>query len=94
MRRSHASAIACPAPAAAPFTIAIVGLGISCSSREISIRARRRATSSSELRGTVSSAMRLTSPPAQNARPAPVSTIDADRGIGREARQRLQAGRP
>src|ERR1700752_1965243 len=75
MRMSQASAMARPAPAAAPFTIAMVGFGISCSSREISIRPRSRATSSSELRGTVSSAMRFTSPPAQNARPAPVRTI-------------------
>src|ERR1700752_1923791 len=75
MRMSQASAMARPAPAAGPFTIAMVGFGISCSSREISIRPRSRATSSSELRGTVSSAMRFTSPPAQNARPAPVRTI-------------------
>ena len=74
MRRSQASASAMPAPAAGPLTMAIVGFGISCSSREISIRPRNSATACSTLTSAGRSAMFLTSPPAQKARPAPVRT--------------------
>src|SRR2546422_318506 len=55
----------------------MVGLGISCSSRDTSILLRRPCAFSSRLVSADSrpSAIALTSPPAQNPRPAPVSTI-------------------
>ena len=39
---SHAIASESPAPAAGPRTIAIVGLGISCSQRDVSMRGAQR----------------------------------------------------
>src|SRR6516165_6692585 len=72
-RRSHARASASPAPAAGPLIIAIVGFGSSCKMRDTSIRERRCAVASAAFRRSpLSSAMLLTSPPAQKARPAPV----------------------
>src|SRR5271165_6007868 len=50
----------------------MVGFSISWRRRAISMRPRRRSTASSTLCAGVPSAMFLTSPPAQNARPAPV----------------------
>src|SRR5262245_23725676 len=72
-----------PAPAAAPRTMAMLGLGISCSQREVSIRDRKADAFSSRLLPEVSrpSAMALTSPPAQNARPAPVRTTTPTSGL-------------
>src|SRR3990170_3886378 len=73
MRMSQARARLRPAPAAGPLIMAIVGLGISCSSREASSLRRRRVTGSSC--GSVSpEAMPAISPPAQKPRPAPVRT--------------------
>src|SRR6266849_1272047 len=82
MRRSQAMARDSPAPAAAPRTMAMVGLGISCSHREVSIFARRPCALSSIVSPPNSrpSAMALTSPPAQKPRPAPVSTTTPTSG--------------
>src|SRR5712691_6836935 len=82
MRRSQAMASDSPAPAAAPRTMAMVGLGISCSHREVSIFARRPCALSSIVSPPNSrpSAMALTSPPAQKPRPAPVSTTTPTSG--------------
>ena len=41
MPASYQPSASAPAPAAAPFTIAIVGLGISCNNRDTSMRPRR-----------------------------------------------------
>ena len=86
-RRSHASARLRPAPTAWPLTIAIVGLGIVCSTKLVRRCASRRpATPRAKLdagddasppllrMASRPAAMPLTSPPAQNARPAPVNT--------------------
>jgi hypothetical protein len=59
MCRSQASASDRPAPAAGPFTMAIVGLGISCNSRDTSILPRKWVTASSTLRSLEPSAMLL-----------------------------------
>ena len=77
MRRSQAIASERPAPAAAPRTMAIVGLGSSCSQRETSICERSAWAFSSSVVPPNSrpSAMALTSPPAQKPRPAPVRTM-------------------
>ena len=76
MRRSQASARDKPAPAAAPGMAASVGLGISCSSRAVSIDRRNARTlpSSPVSANSAPSAIAFTSPPAQKAPPAPVST--------------------
>src|SRR5437667_7924759 len=64
-----------PAPTTAPFTAAIVTFGISASSRESSCPARCRSTRCSKVRPSLApEPMAETSPPAQNARPAPVTT--------------------
>src|SRR3989442_10185902 len=91
MRRSQAMARDSPAPAAAPRTMAMVGLGISCSHREVSIFARRPCALSSIVSPPNSrpSAMALTSPPAQKPRPAPVSTTTPTSGS--EARRSREA---
>ena len=80
MRRSQASAKEKPAPAAGPFTMAMVGFGISCNKREISILPRKRCTASSMPNWVAPSAILLTSPPAQKPRPAPVNTTTAISG--------------
>ncbi len=72
MRMSQARAMLSPAPAAGPFTMAMVGLGISCSSRDVSSRCRRRVTGLSSDSASPE-AMPPMSPPAQKARPAPVT---------------------
>ena len=72
-RRSAASAREKPAPAAAPFTTAMVGLGISASRREVSSKRRSWAALASGSRASPAPMPRR-SPPEQKARPAPVST--------------------
>ena len=86
---SHASASDRPAPTACPLIAAIVGFGMLCSIRLVarcdarrpstlaySIDAGERSPLSLLPRERMSrpAAMPFTSPPAQNARPAPVST--------------------
>src|SRR5256885_8816611 len=71
MRRSQASAIEAPAPAAAPSTCATTGFGISCKIRETSMPRRRFAILASNANGARPSAIDLTSPPTQNVPPAP-----------------------
>ena len=71
MRRSQASAIESPAPAAAPSTCATTGFGISCKIRETSMPRRRFAILASNANGARPSAIDLTSPPTQNVPPAP-----------------------
>ena len=68
---SHAIARESPAPAAGPRTIAIVGFGISCSQRDVSIAARSAWAFSSMVwpPSSLPSAIALTSPPAQEAAP-------------------------
>src|SRR5271169_2641459 len=74
MRRSQASASDSPAPAAAPSIAAIVGLRISCSRRAASILPRKSAIRSSvSVVSLPRAAIAFTSPPTQNAPPAPVS---------------------
>ncbi len=73
MRRSQASAIESPAPAAAPSTWATTGFGISCKMRETSMPRRRFAIFASNANGARPSAIDLTSPPTQNVPPAPFS---------------------
>ena len=88
---SQERAIESPAPAAAPRTAAMAGFDASCSRREISIRSRSDCARSSMV--PVTSRLRaiaFTSPPAENARPAPVTTMQADRGVARQARHRLE----
>src|SRR6266705_3026756 len=64
-----------PAPTTAPFTAAIVPFGISASSRESSCPARCRSTRCSKVRPSLAAEPMVdTSPPAQNARPAPVTS--------------------
>ena len=76
IRMSQASASDMPAPAATPFHMAMVGLGISCSRREHSMRLRSSSTPSSKLRiGRWPAARAFMSPPAEKPRPAPVSTM-------------------
>ena len=73
MRKSQASASDNPAPAAAPSIAAMVGLGISCSRRLTSIRSRKTLICSSSVPVLLrASFIAFTSPPAQNAPPAPV----------------------
>ena len=68
--RSQASARLAPAPAAAPFTAASVGMGQSCSRRNSgSYSSRRTASRSRSARGVSDRSC-----PEQKARPAPVST--------------------
>ena len=75
-RMSQPSARFIPAPAAAPFTAAITGLGASRIAS--STRSRRGATLSSSgragARPSLVSFIALTSPPAQKPLPAPVTT--------------------
>src|SRR5262245_50297582 len=75
MRRSQASAIERPAPAADPAIMATVGLRMSCSSRDTSTRWR---SNSKRLSGVslrpAPDAIALTSPPTQNVPPAPLSS--------------------
>ncbi len=82
MRMSQAIASESPAPAAGPRIIAMVGLGISCSQREVSMRERSACARSSIVwpPSSLPSAMALTSPPAQKPRPAPVSTTTPTAG--------------
>ena len=73
---SQARARFMPAPAAAPFTAAINGLGESRMSS--TVRSREGATRSRSGRArpaALASCMALTSPPAQKPLPAPVMTI-------------------
>ena len=75
MRKSHASASDRPAPATAPRTAAMVGLGSTCSRRDASMRRRSERTRCSVLISRpLPSAMSLTSPPTQNAGPSPRSS--------------------
>jgi hypothetical protein len=78
VNHGQASASDNPAPAAGPGITASVGFAISCSKRLTSIRLRRSCTLSSKAATLCvpedTAANRLTSPPAQNARPAPVNT--------------------
>src|SRR5712692_9189895 len=74
MRRSHASARFIPAPAAGPLTAASTGLVISAMASTASFPARKRPSSSWPASRVRASRSRARSPPAQNARPAPVST--------------------
>ena len=70
---SQERVILSPAPTAAPLIMAMVGLGISCRSRDASCRCR--TWFKSRLSPDVSLvAMAAISPPAQKARPAPVMT--------------------
>ena len=90
MRRSQANASDIPAPAATPFSIAIVGFGISCSSRDASIDTRSVSVRCSGVSGEPSAATRActrTSPPAQNAPPSAGDHHTADRIIHRTRRQ-------
>src|SRR6476619_7623540 len=73
MRRSQASAIESPAPAAAPSTCATTGFGISCRMRETSMPRRRFAIFASNANGARPSAIDFTSPPTQNVPAAPFS---------------------
>jgi hypothetical protein len=88
MRRSQASAIDMPAPARGPRTMAMVGLGISCSSLEISIFSRSALALPwiESSANSLPSAMDLTSPPAQKPRPAPVITTQRTSGSAAKAR--------
>ena len=96
MRMSQASAIARPAPAAAPGSAAIVGLRTPTSApvrrrwRSIMPAARSSALSDFWL---LLSPIPLTSPPAQNAVPAPVISSAPTRGSSpRSWIIRLRAG--
>src|SRR3977135_1503258 len=71
MRRSQASAIESPAPAAAPSTCATTGFGISWRMRETSMPRRRLAILASNGSGARPSAIDFTSPPTQKVPPAP-----------------------
>ena len=75
IRRSQASARFKPAPAAGPLTAAMDGNGsatsLSIAARPASIRGR---SASAPAPRCLSAAMWWTSPPAENARPAPVTT--------------------
>ena len=97
IRRSQASASARPPPAAAPGSDAIVGLGIVNSLPDVArwlIRWRWIAPSI-VLSPTVPSplaAMALTSPPPQNAPPAPVSTMHRTAGSSSARGERVGEG--
>ena len=73
-RKSAASAITAPAPAAIPCTAAIIGTGQSRISRMTSPLIRVKASSSSGAMASVAPMISLTSPPEQNARPFPRMT--------------------
>ena len=97
MRRSHASAIDMPAPAAAPGNAAIVGLARS-NSRSVSVSwpcCRRRTASSSVGRGASVGAARRTSAHSRHVaagteRPTRAGDHDAaHRGVGLDGQQRL-----
>jgi hypothetical protein len=72
-RRSQASAIERPAPAAAPSSCATTGFDISCRIRETSIARRRLVILASNGIGVRPSAIDFTSPPTQKVPPAPLS---------------------
>src|SRR4051794_8257213 len=95
-RRSQARARAMPPPAAAPGRAAMVGLGISHSLPDVARCERRwRWMAASKLVvGPASwlAAMPFTSPPAQNAPPAPVSTMQpTSSSVSMSARTRAMA---
>ena len=81
---SQAKASDKPAPAAGPGITASVGLGISCSQRLTSMRARKSVTLWSKVNVTGAPAAFLakpfTSPPEQKAWPVPVSTTSRTAG--------------
>ena len=72
MRKSHASAIFIPPPAAAPLMLAITGLVIVAIARMISLPASSSAFNSEVALRLRASCSIFRSPPAQNARPSPV----------------------
>ena len=78
MRKSQASAIPKPAPAAAPGKDAIVGLGILYKRPEVArwyMRCRLMASSTVTVRApSLRAAIAFTSPPAQKPLPPPVTT--------------------
>ncbi len=73
-RKSAASAITAPAPAAIPCTTAMTGMGHSRMFRMTSPLIRVKASSSSWPIRSVAPMISLTSPPEQNARPSPRTT--------------------
>ena len=73
-RKSAASAITAPAPAAIPWSAAMMGTGHSRMPRMTSPVIRVKASSWSWPIRRVAPMISLTSPPEQNARPAPRST--------------------
>ena len=93
-RRSQASAIDRPAPAAAPSSCATTGFGIWCRMRETSMPWRRFAILASNGSGARPSAIDLTSPPTQKVPPAPlISTARTSWFVGRAPRRLDQAAR-
>ena len=73
IRRSAASAITAPAPAAMPFTAAMIGSGHSRIPWTTAPVIRVNSSSPSASRERSGPMMSFTSPPEQNARPAPVT---------------------
>ena len=71
---SAANATFIPAPAAGPFTAAITGCGIMRMRSIAPIPARRMGSNCFESRASLPLPIEARSPPAQKARPAPVST--------------------
>ncbi len=69
---SQNSAIVAPSPAAAPFTLAMIGFSRSRSEKTISFASATIVSNKAGL--SMASCIQGMSPPAENARPAPVST--------------------
>ena len=106
MRKSQAAASAVAAPTQAPRTMAIVGLGMPCSSSGPSLARRVRSaelsmsfqmgssfhfTHCGSLRSIASNS--LMSPPAQKALPAPVRTTTRTSGAAADSRRRSLSSR-
>src|SRR5207249_10901909 len=83
-----------PAPTAAPFTAAMVTFGISASSRDSSCPIRCRSTRCSKVRASrAAEPIAETSPPAQKARPTPVTSTAPTSGSSAQRRRRSEERR-
>ena len=92
--RSHPSARLHPAPAATPFTAAIVGNGSSCSRSAARPTMRIEATDAPAPVGASPPAAEVRSAPEQNASPAPVITSTRSSATGREVVEDLDQAAP